>query len=479
MIWPIVAIIILCFGFVLSLIYLPQGNMRDLAISGIPLAIGFLGFTVKDFIDEWKLQKAAAKNQNEIIDNIKRFFPNYLTTELKLLDLGNESDEVKILTELLRINFPQNSDQFINGCILCYFCKKWDQHKSLNDFNKIKQYADMIGIKNFHTADDLKTFLDLYYHVIRPVEIVNIDNEKLLHHFIEHYYKEIFILKITKDFNQTKNLHDTLKILINEGKFSSFGITQETLKKIQKDVRSKLSIERTFLVLLDGADDDLKGYLRSLPGLSGSAPFTKNIGITAKYGMYIVKPPKIKSSKEFVEIIKSFCNKDSETIVRIIPLDFKNGEVFTIPANQSFISKNMQNCYDAIEWFKTGSESEDSLLWNEIAKSTITPNELFSIIPFNIFCQGILESERIFLVTRYESIKSSLGVSKLNEWKNIDPNLIATYLLSQGKPDYNQEEITFLKLHSHQESEEKVKKRFIELATQIVNGAKQFDEAIK
>lgn len=453
--------------------------MRDLAISGIPLIIGFLGFTVKDFIDERKLQKTAEKNQNEIIDSIKRYFPKYLTTGLKLLDLGNESDEVKILTELLRINFPQNSDQFINGCILCYFCKKWDEHQSPNDFNKIKLYADIVGIKNYNTVDDLKTFLELYYHVIHPKGLVSIDNEKLLHHFIEHYYKEIFILKISKDFNQTKNLHDTLKILINDGKFSSFGITQETLKKIQKDVKNKLSLERTFLVLLDGADSTLKEYLRSLPGLSGSAPFVKNIGITAKYGMYVVKPPKIKSSQEFVEIIKSFCDKDSEMIVRIIPLDFKNGEVFTIPANQSFNSKNMQNCYDAIEWFKTGSESEDSLLWNEIAKSTITPNELFSIIPFNIFCQGILESERIFFVTHYESIKDSLGVAKLNEWKNIDPNLIVTYLLSQGRPDYNQEEITFLKLHSHQVSEEKIKKRFVELATQIVNGAKQFDEAIK
>lgn len=478
MIWRIIVIIILIVGFVLSFIWLPQGNIRDLAISGIPLLIGLVGFTLKDFLDERKSQKFVKKSQHEIIENIKRFFPDYLTAGLILYDLGNEYDEIKILSTLFRKNFPQNEDAFINGCILCYFCKKWDQYKSLSDFNKIKQYAEIIGIKNYNTADDLKTFLELYYHVIQPAEIPIIDTEKLLHHFIEHYYKEIFILKITKDLNQTKNLHDTLKILINEGKFSSYGITQETLKKIQKDVKSKILIERTFLVLLDGAKDDLKDYLRSLPGLTGCAPSAKNIGITAKYGLYIVKPPKIKSSQEFAEIIKTFCNKESETIVRIIPLDFKNGEVFTIPANQSFNSKNMQNCYDAIEWLKSGSESEDSLLWNEIAKSTITPNELFSIIPFNIFCQGILESERVFLVTHYDSIKEKMCIQKLNEWKNIDPSLIATYLLSEGRPDYNQEEITFLKIHSPDEFEEKIKTRFVDLATQIVNGATQFDNAI-
>ena len=479
MILPLVFITILIIGFVLSFLYLPQGYLRDITISLIPLIIGFLGYTLKDFIEERKAQKSANKIQNEVIDNIKRFFPKYLQTGIKATDLGKELDEIKILTKLLRINFPQNTDQFITGCILCYYCKKWSNSKSADDFNKIKQYADLLGIKNFQITDELETFLELYYHVIQPIEIIEINNEQLLRHFIEHYYKEMYLYEITKDFNQTKNLHDTLKQLITEGKFSSYGITRETLKKIQKDVKHHLSSEKMFIVLHDGANERVKDYLRSLPGLTGSNPNVRNIGQNAKYGMFIVKPPKIKSSQEFVEILKTFCDKNSEIIIRIIPLDFSKDEIFTIPANRSFTSDKMLSCYNAIEWFKSGYVSEDVLIWNEIAGSSITLHELASIIPFNIFCPGIFESERIFLVTHYESIKGKLNIATLNEWKNIDPLLLATYLMSEGMPEYNQEEMSYLKIHSESEKEDKVTKRYLELANQIVNGAKMVDEAIK
>jgi hypothetical protein len=472
------AIIILSILFIYSVFYLPQGLVRDFLIIVIPVVLSFLGYTIRDFFQELNEKRAAKKIQNQVINNLTRFFPKYLPNSLKLKNLDNEVDEIKLLTQILRDNFTQNDDQFITGCILCYYCKKWNDNKNSDDFYKIKQYADLLGVKNFQITDGLNTFLELYYFVIKPDGINEINNDLLLKHFIEHYYKELYLFEIAKEISQTKNLHDTLKQLITEGKFSTYGITRESLKKIQKDVKYRLSSERMFIVLHDGVNDEVKNYLRSLPGLSGCNPSARNIDINAKYGMFIVKPPKINSSPEFVEIIKSLCDKNSEIIVRIIPIDFSKDEVFTVPANRSFTSEKMLNCYNAIEWFKTGYESEDALIWNEIAKSSVTLNELASIIPFNIFCPGLFESERMFLITHYDTIKEKLNVTTLNEWKNINPLLLATHLMSKGMPDYNQEEMSVLKIRSESEKEDRVTERFLELANQIVDGAKKVDEAI-
>jgi len=472
MIWLILFFVLLLAD--LSIFFLmPEGIIKGLLLIVLSFIIGAIGFSFKDFFTEIKESNRIKNLQKKVISSFNQYVGNPLDIVVDTEGLEKEEEEVEILLSSLNIKQVSNSKK--NILILCYYCKKWNNSKAIFDLEKIKQYAELSEIKYAKLNENVKQFLKYYRRIF---SIQEDDFDGLLNHFIEHFYKDLQFYPLMKELNQTKNFHETLIKIINEGKLSNYGITKETLKKLERDLRDKTAYEKTFMVLLNKANDEIKDYLRSLPGFSGSSPSIRNIkNKNAKYSLFIVKPSKIKSSKEFIQILKGKIANGSEIIIRIIPLDFINSESYTYPANKSFTNKNLKECYEAIEWFKSGQIFIDSGIWNEIAKSTIGTNELLSLIPFNIFCPGILPSEQAFLIKNYDTFKSKADIQLLTEWKDKNPNYLVECLIEIGLPDYNSEERKYLKVNETNLTD-KAKKRLFNISKQIVDGAVEFSKAM-
>lgn len=471
MIWLLLFITLLVADCLVFIFY-PDGTIRELLLIVISVVIGAIGFSFKDYLLELKQKRELKDKQQNVLNFFNVNIGKPLDLEIDSESLTDENEDTEILLSSLDNKGFDNNKK--NILILCYFCKRWEKTKTVDDLEKIKQYSELSEIKYAKVNKIVKDFLDIYKVVFNREEK---KYEFLLNHFITNFYKDLQFYPLIQELNQTKNFHETLVKIIKEGKLSNYGITKETLKRLQKDLYDKSTFEKTFIVLLNKANDEIKDYLRSLPGLSGSSPSVRNIKKNAKYSLFIVKPTKIKSAKEFLQILKNKISNGDEVIFQVIPLDFVHSEVYTYPANKSFTNKNMKECYEAIEWFKSGQMYLDSGVWNEIAKSTISPNELLNIVPFNIFCPGILPSEQAFLIKNYDGIKSKASVNSLTDWKDKDADYIVKCMLTFGVPDYNNEEMQYFKI-SPKELEKKSKERLLEISKQIISGAEEFSKAI-
>jgi len=475
MIWLILFIVIFV-AIIPLFIFLPSGNLKELILIVLSMINGAIGFSFKDYFLEIKEKRKIKDIQRKVIS----LFNQYVGAPTKILidvdALENEQEETEIL--LSALNKKGIDNNLKNILVLCYYCRKWQKTKATLDLDKIKQYSELSEVKYAQINDTVKLFLKYYKKVLSIKDIADDDFENLLRHFIEHFYKDLQFYPLMEELNQTKNFHETLVKIISEGRLSNYGITNETLKKLEKDLKNRANYEKTFLILLNKANDEIKEYLRSLPGLGGSYPKVRHINFrNARYSLFIVKPSNVKSPKEFLEILKNKIKDGSEIIIRVVPLDFINSESYVYPANKSFTNKNLKECYEAIEWFKSGQVFIDSDIWNEIAKSTITTNELLSIIPFNIFCPGILPSEQTFLIKNYESLKSKTNVNLLTEWKDKDPHYLVECLTERGIPQYTSEEKKYLRI-TQDNLEEKARQRLLKISEQIVEGSKKFYEAI-
>ncbi len=459
----------------LTLIYFPTSTLKEIALIIVSAFLGVIGFSLKDFFKEIKERKKIKNIQKTTVDKFNRFFSTSLKKTLNKEGLDQEDTEIAILTKLIENGFTEKDSAWRNGLILCYYCRKWNETKEPYDFDMIRQYAENIGIKYGELNGSVKEFLDTYRILIVPAE--SSDYNDILRHFTTNYYKDLQFYELREELHQTKNFHDTLVTIIKEGKLSTYGISKDTLKKLEHDLRETLQHERTFLLIINKTSDRLKKYLKTLPRLAGVATIMRNVGKNVRVAMHVVKIPYRTSLKEFSEIIKIYTDKKDDTIIRIIPVDLLNSENITLPPDLRFTKSSMQKCYEAIEWFKSGLASEDSLVWNEIAKSSVTPEELLSIIPFNIFCPEILPSEQAFFIKHYDYLKEKLNVNKLNEWKDKKPQLIVNYLMEKEIPEYTNAEKKQLKING-EDTKQKIEKRLLTLAQQIRTGAKEFDKSV-
>lgn len=117
---------------------------------------------------------------------------------------------------------------------------------------------------------------------------------------------------------------------------------------------------------------------------------------------------------------------------------------------------------------------------NDIAKSDITTNELLSLIPFNIFCKGILPCEQSFLIQHYNEIKIHFNVQGLTDWRDKNAELLRDKILNYGQPDYSQEEnINILKVKEEDERNEAIKLRILHLCLAIIQEAQNFFNSLQ
>lgn len=477
MIW-LILFVILFVADVLVFIYLPAGTMKEVVLIVVSTTMGTTGFSLKDFLQDIKAKREIKNRQRETVSKFNSFFASALDRQLSTEGLDENNTEITILTKSLENTFQEKNADWRNSLITCFYCKKWDVTKDPADMEMLKRYAEVLEIKYGQITEPVKTFLGLYGEFIAD----KTNENDALKHFTNNYYKDLQFYDLKEELHEAKNFHNTLVTIIKEGKLSTYGITVDTLNRLQKDLQKRSKYERTFLLIANNVKDtsqpDIKSYIKSLPGFTGTNVYVRNIDKRAALAIYVVKPQNVTSAKEFVQILKEKANNNKELIIRVIPLDFLESEDFTIPTTQQFSKKTMSECYEAIEWFKSGLVSEDSLIWNEVAKSSVTPDELLGIIPFNIFCPEILISEQTFFIKHYDYLKNKLNVTKLNEWKDKEPKLIVNYLLENGTPDYSSAERKQLKINGI-DTQQKIEKRLLKLAKQIKKGATDFDKALK
>lgn len=483
----LISFILLVIIEVLIILLAPTGIYKEISLTIFGILIGATGFSMKDIISDIKLRKKTKNNFKTVAKNLNEFFKNSLP-ELEIpKKIDDSATEKEIIDSLIKNSIEGITSDIVHIITLCYYCKKWDEDKSPINYESIKQIAESLGIKYAQINNDIKNFAKIYSQlVVKKVTLdqsKNITNEevrKTISHFTKNYYKDLQFFEIKDKFHQNKNLHETLIKIIKEGKLSSYGITKETIKKLNQEITKKAKSSNTFVLFTNNTNptdrNNLKEYLHKFSrlGMSGG---TTQMPIYARFGVYIIKTETFQTAKSLLKDIKNSVEISSEAIIRIVPLDLLNSETYTLPFNQSFSNENLKKCYNALEWFKLGYDYSDSVLWSEITKSSITPHELLSVIPFNIFCEGILPCEREFIISNYQQIKTHFEVETLSDWASKNADLLTSKLIELGKPSYSPDEIK-ITLKSGSDLDDKINKRLKKISNQIINGAKEFNKTL-
>ena len=457
----------------------------------IAYLIALLPFS-KDYVESLIEERKKERFVNDKIREIRDYLQNFFSFTIQRPIIEEYQTDEDIYKHVIIRNFSDTDGITIYSILLCFYCYLWEKTGSPELFSRMQKYAESIGMSFAELTENVIRFLNFYsaFLVERRVykslsEIINLQKTEpeylnLLRDFSERYLKNLAFFEIRDKLQQSENLRQTLVRLIKDGELSNWGITKETLERLEKDLRKESSYSKTFLIIGNKLPKDLKRYLGSQPGLTGWAPKIRNAPVEGRFSVYIVKPKEqFINAKDVVDKIKEFASESDEMLVFVVPLDFLNSEKYVYPANQSFKSENIRKSFEAINWFKVGYEFSDADLWSIITRSKITSEELLSIIPFNIFCEGITQSEQEFFIKYYNEIKNRLGIKKLTDWKDVAPEIIVEHLLSSGKPDYNKYELEHIVSKYDDDFDMAIRKRLLNLANQIVINSRELAASLR
>lgn len=469
-------LVILLIAWLYSFFQLNKGDLRDSLITIIPFLICLSGHSFKGLFDDMKMQRKASEEQKTIGKRMKRYFPDFFPTTLEYSGSSKNTDEVSILQNLIEDNWLLLDKFPINHLILCYFCKKWAETENPEDFTYIQKYAGAIGIKYAKLDEKTQLFFDLYQLSMKLPS--NEDYRGLLNHFINNYNLESIFYDLKNELKETKSLHSTLVELIKYGELSNYGISKETLKKLNRNLRKEFEADYTYLVLTNGVKDELKTFVKSFPGLGGSIINTRNLSKFSRFGLWIVQLSDRATKEEFMGSLKKYTQGENECIVWVSPIDFINSDLITNFENKKFSNKRLHTSYEVIQSFRSRKKYDSALLWNEITKSSITADELMGIIPFNVFCNDIFTTEQTYFIKNYPDIKEKLNINTLTQWSNVNSESLVECLISFGYPNYTYDEKLYLNFDENSNNEKLIRKRLKKLSTEIVAGSKKFASAM-
>ncbi|RLI74285.1 hypothetical protein DRP04_14855 [Archaeoglobales archaeon] len=471
----------------------PQYLYSRLIVAAVPYIIASLPF-VRDYFEK-RGRERKVKNR---IKEIKSFLKRHFTLPIKDPDISEfDLDVIKdedIYISTIKGNFEYAKDHEVYSLLLCFYCSLCKVDRIDPEiYDRIQKISKALGLNYYELNESVKTFLKFYHALLLSKkskysgidEITNADFEEeryktLLKDYISKYQKDLVFLDVKEKLHQSENLRQTLVRLIKDGKLSSWGVTKESLKKLEEELRKKTSYSKTFLVIGNKIKGGLREYLTSQPRLSAKLTSVDTPFKPSKFTCYIIRPQEsFESPKKFLEKLKKL-SEDREQIIFVIPLDLVNSEYYTHPHDQSFTSKNLQECFSIMRWFTYGYESQfaDADIWSIIASSTITPEELLSILPFNILCEGIFPAEQEYFIKHYEKIKERCGIEKITDWGRVKPEIIVEYLLEEGYPKYAEAERSYLLREYAKNFDLAVRERLLKLCRQIVENSRELEKSL-
>ena len=416
-----------------------------------------------------------------MIEYLSPIVPNL--QEIRVGQIDSSLPEDQIAKSMLMQVTERREKNYINSIVLCYYCKKYDENSGPNvvdDKSQIRRYAE--AIKLGKDDNNLNVFYELYA-MLYPDEAGK-SLSKFKKEFIDHYLMERYLDFIMEDLNQSKNLSKTLRKIIKEGELSRWGITEESVKTIETELRMKSEYGKVFLVIGQKIPESIANYLRSLPHLGGWAPYLrksdKKSPDDAKYSGYVVKASKFKSASELLEEIRSKYESDIELekMIWVVPLDFLKSDEYNFPANKEFSSLFTRQAYEQMSWFRGYGADEQDIIFGVISKSKVKIEELLTVLPFNILCPGLMPNENDFLVQNYSIVKNKMRIETLTDFLDVKPEYLTNILVNIGEPEYEDEEVKTLKF-SNPPTKVEIAKRLGEIAVEIVNNALNFSNAIE
>lgn len=447
-------------------------------VSEVSVLITFAGIVigVKELLQKYKKDHEIDAYVEEVK---KRVISTYFTiipdiSKIKKTKIIIAQVEDQIVKDLLSLVVRDRKTNYINSLILIYFCKKYeDKHDpDLTDLTFIKGYSNLLKIGE--GGDDLKIVCNLYTMIFTKESFS--DLREFQKTFINRYLTEQGFYFITETLNQSKNFVSTLRKIIKEGKLNAYGVKQESIAQIENELRTTTSLRRIFLVIGQhiAKKTSIREFLESLPKLGGILRLGK-----IPFSTHLVKISDTGRSSDLLVEVKKHYKNDEETMLWIIPIDTTNIEEFVFPADRSFRNEHIRESYEIFNNFMKVTDITDSnVVWSLIKRSKVTISQLLTVIPFNIFCPGITQSESDFIITNYDIIKAKLDVNSLSDFGKEKPDTIAKTLLEIGVPQYIKDETDSLGINFPIKKEE-VYQRYVKLSEDIVDNSRDYAKAVE
>lgn len=477
-------IVLICVVLIGGIIYFEHSNILSLSgqqlftfLSLLGLLSTFFGILGFNFVGITKGYRVNKKNQTsfkEIKSRVIRYFSQTFNevAMIEKMKVNINQNEDEILRDLLSKVLKDDKSKYINSLILAYYCKKSDENPNAapDDFHQLKRYSESLGIGN--QSIDSRNFFEIFAKVYPNYSFKDIlDFENL---FIKKYWREGAFRYFESRLDQKQNLISTLRRIINEGKMSTWGIKESTISQIETELRMKTDFHNSYLILGQNLRGSIEEYFKTIERAQGV------ISISGmKYKIYVAISPNSHDKTKFLEEIRKKYSVNGDSFMWVIPIDILKSYGLSFPENHNFSKQTIKRSYQLFEELRDSiGISDSSVIWSVISKSKVTVSQLLSVIPFNIFCPNIKESESNFLISFYEEIKKILSITSLKDFRNESPEKLAKTILKFGKPTYNIDELLELNF-SDPVKDEEVNDRFLHLSEDIVKNSKEYCNAIE
>lgn len=466
-----------------------------IAIMGI--ALNLMPQT-KSLIEDYNKAKDAYRYNQKNYQFIKSFFEKKIQHNYTInIDLPQKKKlSCEIYELFIEAFFSNLEDSAKKSFVLITLCHHYHNTKNSIEHNRILDqipyYADKLLPAGKTIPEKSKIFLVFYNFLIKNQEFFT-DIKVLLNRtglLTEEEYKNLLIdfsqtyhprysiigLLMKEDSGHHREMIQAFMHLIRSGEFEEYGIYKDSIDRINMELASRGIKSSAFLLIGDLLPEALKKYIKKCPGFFVYKCFSNNIpGINRKFfSLYIFKPvEEFDSSEDFYDKkVKPLIKKEGKySFIKVFPLDFVSS--FEKTTSEDKWSKNMHECYQTANFFRTGLRYMETPIANILLEKKVPISKVLSLIPFNIFIPDIVPSERRFILKKYKKIKSKLNVEKIQDWAHRVPEKIAEVILSIGTPEYNsiENEIIWELGEDQLPTEKQIKDRILEISKEVVENA--------
>lgn len=362
----------------------------------------------------------------------------------------------------------------------------------------IQNYISTRGLANPGLQGG-KIFLTLYHRIfVKGEKISEVSEIKRLllpvssheleetaRKFVNAFAKSSIFWYFQEKLHKSEELRQTLVILLREGKLAAVHVGKKALASMERTLFERGLKGQSYLMIVNESGRTKKttrfrDIFKHIPhiGAVGTATRIPGYDKAQRYALYLIKLQKNYSSlQDFVrtEIESRVGNGKYQGVVAVYKLNISESMTVTIPEGAMLRSDFLKRGYEILETLRKGEMMQIDPI-DVVSRSEISYEEIMSTLPFNLLATKITESERVFLVKNYDTVKRHFNVDKITDWKDKNPEELAQFLLTIGKPGYDKVELTSLfKLDDLAKLDEtKMLKRCREISESITEKAAEY-----
>jgi hypothetical protein len=499
-----ILIVLQAFFILVFIVIAPELAERDSRLVLLPVFGGMVVLLfphIVDLIEIEKEERKVKKENQRHVDSATEFLKSHIGGDYKSVPASNEKKSILENFELvIEENFPDlNSVEkdSLMMTVLCHFYSKLESGKESKEiYDEITALSRKIVPYENKISKKTKLFLGLYKHLIKNDENFNSLEELLSkqsditsQEFEELRLDFCRIFQIDWHFRIADELHtqqemlEAIRFLIENGEFEDYNINKESLERMYRELQSEGITPTALLLIGNQIPNSLKDYMRECPRFSIRASAKNVPGIKSQmFSVWLFKPSdRFKTIDEFYDkkIKPAIDAEKKNSLITIFPLDFVN--VFERLTQMEGWTENMVDCYETINYFKTGLKHSTTPLFDTLIKSRVEIAELLSLIPFNIYTPDIRPSERAFFLKNYSKIKEKLSVDKLYDWAKKTPKEIQGTLMEIGTPSYTKVDKSSLWDLDEKDkpTEKQIGDRILSLSKDIVSNAEKHSKPFR